>query len=199
MKLSIQMAFPLVWPVGRGRTALSRRKKARFEVPFGIAVDHLLEEIRRMGSVTAVISTNVRGYEQRGVWRPYSLKSEPDDTGVACYFGVEDDPICLSCDRWLRVVDNIRAVGLTIAAMRSLERWGAAERRQAFQGFRALPASHHDWRTVLGLSGKPDYQEVRKQYRRLAASAHPDQGGSEHDMARLNLALEAAKGELDAQ
>jgi len=149
-----------------------------------------------MGARYAVISTNIRGYEKAGAWRPYADAREPDDAGVACYFDLDGDPICLSADKWERVVDNVRAIGLTIQAMRSLDRWGAAERKQAFAGFKTLPASHHDWRTVMDLPGKVDLAEVKKRYRKLPTTAHPDQGGSQDNMAKLNLALEAAKKEL---
>jgi hypothetical protein len=199
MELKGEIAFPLHWPVGRERTKPGQLKGAPFRVSFGIAVDHLLEELRKMGARYTVISTNIRGYEKAGVWRPYADNREPDDAGVACYFDLDGDPICLSGDKWERVVDNVRAIGLTIQAMRSLDRWGAAERKQAFAGFKTLPASHHDWRTVMDLPGKVDLAEVRKRYRKLATTAHPDQGGRESDMAKLNLALEAAKKELGQQ
>jgi hypothetical protein len=38
--------------------------------------------------------------------------------------------------------------------------------------------------------------EVKKRYRELASRAHPDIGGSEHEMVRLNQAFAAAKKEL---
>jgi hypothetical protein len=198
MQLKGEIAYPLQWPAGRERTKSTRRKPAQFKVPFGVAVDGLLEEVRKMKARYVVVSTNIKGYEKSGVWRPYAGEPEPDDVGVACYFDVDGDPVCLSCDKWERVVDNVRAIGLTAAAMRSLERWGAAERKQAFAGFKALPASHHDWRTVMGLSGKVDLGEVKQRYRQLATSAHPDQGGSHDNMAKLNLALSEAKKELGA-
>jgi hypothetical protein len=198
MELKGEIAFPLHWPDGRARTKPGKIQEARFKMSFGVGIDHLLDELRRMGARWAVISTNIKGYEKAGVWRPYADNREPDDSGVACYFDLEGDPICLSCDKWKRVCDNVRAIGLTAAAMRGLERWGAAERKQAFAGFKALPASHHDWRTVLDLPGKVDMVEVKKRYRKLASSAHPDQGGRQDDMTKLNLALEEAKRELGA-
>jgi hypothetical protein len=198
MQLKGEIAFPLHWPAGRERTKPGKLKGAPFKVSFGVAVDELLEELRRMGARWAVISNNIRGYEKAGAWRPYADSRDPEDTGVAVYFDLDGDPICLSCDKWKRVVDNIRAIGKTVEAMRGLERWGAAERKQAFAGFKALPASHHDWRTVFNLTGNVEMAEVKNRYRKLATTAHPDQGGDQHKMSKLNLALEEAKKELGA-
>lgn len=53
------------------------------------------------------------------------------------------------------------------------------------------------WRSVLGLA--PDEQDpdvVRKAYRTRARDAHPDRGGSNEEMARVNEAMSRARDEL---
>ena len=195
-KLTGTMGFPLTWPQDRKRTQARKRERSPFGVNFGVACDRLLNELRKMGARYAVISSNVPGYERQGVWRPYADSGQPDDPAVAVYFDLDGDAICLCCDQWKKVVDNVRAIGLTVEAMRGLERWGAAERKRAFQGFKALPASGDDWRTVLGIAGSPDLGAVKQKYRQLAAAAHPDQGGNPHEMSRINQAFDAAKKEL---
>lgn len=53
------------------------------------------------------------------------------------------------------------------------------------------------WRTVLGVSASErDASTIKKAYRSRAAKAHPDRGGSDADMARLNVALAEAREEL---
>jgi len=50
-----------------------------------------------------------------------------------------------------------------------------------------------DWRAVLGLSFDATLDQVKAVYRRKAAEAHPDRGGSHEAMTKLNEAYEAAK------
>jgi hypothetical protein len=190
------MVYPLRWPHDRPRAPAGERGPARFELPLAAALDDMLVEIERMGGTHIVVSSNMPGYEKNGVWRPYADAREPDDPGVAVYFVLDNQPTCMTCDCWSRVRENIRSIGLTLEAMRGMERWGAAQRRQAFAGFRALPPAASDWRTIFGVSGRPAFAEVKKRYHELAAKAHPDHGGDHAAMAKLNAALEAAQKEL---
>jgi len=57
------------------------------------------------------------------------------------------------------------------------------------------PASN--WRNVLGLSAaENEVSIIKKAYRSRAAKAHPDRGGSDAEMARLNAAFAEARDEL---
>lgn len=53
------------------------------------------------------------------------------------------------------------------------------------------------WRAVLGLApGEQDPDIIRKAYRARARAAHPDRGGSNEEMARVNEAMARARDEL---
>ena len=93
---------------------------------------------------------------------------------------------------------------LTLDAMRALERWGAYTMEQAVEGAKlALPPPEGmetlEWRTVFGavadgLSKHDALAIVNARYRRQAAEANDDQ----KELTRLNLAIEAARKELNA-
>ncbi|MCC5613136.1 hypothetical protein LC612_42290 [Nostoc sp. CHAB 5834] len=60
------------------------------------------------------------------------------------------------------------------------------------------PVYPTSWRTVLGMSVyERDPAKVKLAYARLARKAHPDRGGSDAAMAELNLAMQAAREELN--
>ena len=62
---------------------------------------------------------------------------------------------------------------------------------QAFTGFLALPQPEQPWQ-VLGLQDShPTPDQVEDAYRRLAMQHHPDRGGTEAEMARINAARDA--------
>ncbi len=163
------------------------------------ALERLREEVRRLGgyesSQTLIVSANLA---LRNDGFPRSNQANPSDPGVAIYFKFRKKDRALACDRWDRVADNIVAIAKFIEAMRGQERWGVGSLEQAFVGFTALPPSAVDWRLVLGFSADetPSLERIDARYRDLARKNHPDVGGREADMAKINAARDLALAEL---
>lgn len=176
-------AFPLQWPAGRPRKQWPER--SNFETTLGRSIRDVQEEVRRLGGTGLVISSNL---PLRRDGMPYANASQPQDKGVAVYFRYKKRPMCFACDRWDRIEDNMRAISKTIDALRGIERWGSGQMvEQAFTGFVALPAPEQPWQ-VLGVSSHATRDEIETAYRRLAMQHHPDRGGDEREMARINAA-----------
>ena len=194
-------AFPLEWPHGWPRTR--RRTEPKYKVGYQQAMDEMLRELKLLGASVIVVSTNVP-VRQDGL--PYAdyVRRRIDDPGVAVYFKRKGEPQVIACDAWERVQHNIRAIGLTVAGLRAVQRAGASELlNRAFTGFKALPAnaspsSTRTWREVLGVSSGATIDYAKKRYRKLAAENHPDKAGADVAMVALNLAWEQAKSELGA-
>lgn len=186
-------AFPLTWPQAWPRT--ERPTWARFRTPHGEALNHLLRELNLLGARDVIISSNV---PVRRDGLPYAGYRTPEDPGVAVYFKLEGEDQCIPCDKWNKVSDNIHAVGMTVAALRGLERWGAKEMvNAAFRGFKALPAPgdttiimNESWYSVLGLGENASKDEIRKAYKEKAKLYHPDVGGDEEEFNRIRKAFE---------
>jgi hypothetical protein len=180
-------AFPLNWPHGRPRAHC--RERSQFKTTPGAAVQDVRREVRMLGGKDLVISTNI---ELRKDGFPRADRSPPIDRGVAIYFKLKGKPMSFACDRWDRVEHNMRAIALTIGALRGIERWGSGSMvEQAFTGFAALPAPEQPWQ-VLGVKHNAAREEIDDAYRRLASQHHPDRpGGDEHQMARINAARDA--------
>lgn len=183
-------AYPLYWPEHRPRT--KRREPSRFNVTMGRARDGIVDQVRLMGGENMVISSNVA---VRNDGLPYAQQKRIDDPGVAVYFERKGLSVCFACDRWDTVADNMRAIEKTIEALRGIARWGTGDMMEAaFRGFEALPAP--SWRDDLGLVPGSTLADAEAAYRSRARSAHPDAGGSDEAMARLNSAISAARREL---
>lgn len=148
-----------------------------------------------------VLSTNIRftasGARDRNVSR-----GDPVDPGVALYFELDGKPVALACDRWATVQDNIAAIAAHIDALRGQERWGVADIVQAFAGHMALPPPGggaivtpvaEPWHVVLGVSAGATPGDVRRRFRELAATMHPDAGGNRAQWDRLQRAIDAAR------
>lgn len=188
-------AFPLQWPQGYKRTDSWRRTKSQFKATFENATEAALHELCLMDARNIVITTNVPitkdGY-------PYAELSRRriDDPGVAVYFQRKGKSMVLACDRWSSTAENLRAIALSVAAMRGLDRWGVSDMLdRAFTGFTALPAppKPKPWWEVLGVTPGARGDIVRARYRELAVKHHPDRGGDPAMMAAINRAYEEAQ------
>ncbi|WP_347271875.1 J domain-containing protein [Rhizorhabdus histidinilytica] len=190
-------AYPLTWPASwprarsRGRAKFSQKDARGWAVQATIATarDRLQREVDLLGARDVILSTNV---ELRLDGQPRSDRGNPVDTGAALYFKLKGRDTVLACDRWDRVADNIIAIAKHIEAIRGMDRWGVGTVEQVFTGYQALPAPEQWWQ-VLGVSAAAAVDEIDAAYRRLAPAAHPDRGGSDAAMARLNAARDAGR------
>lgn len=199
-------AWPLYWPEDWKRTDRFKRTGSRYEVNFVKAREDVLRSLKLMGATEKVISTNI---PLRRDGLPLANMREPEDPGVAVYW-VESKweggkrisvTRVMACDQWRTVRDNMRAVGLSLEALRAIKRAGATQvLDQAFKGFTALPAqTGRSWREVLGLVGIEHVTptQVERVYREIAVVRHPDKpGGSNEKMVELNRAREDALREI---
>lgn len=198
--MTIPEAFPLHWPDGYRRTTPAWRAEGTFSVTPGKARDHLVHELELLGATSIVISSDV---PLRRDGLPMANRTEPADPGVAVYFLYEQEQYVFACDRYDRIHKNMRAIGLSIAAMRTIERHGGLEMmRRSFRGFQALPAPDGPppdvpaWAVTLGFeSGDLSLAVYEERYRALARKYHPDFGETSDSsrMADLNAAIAEAR------
>lgn len=188
-------ASPLSWPTGQPR--VRSREFSRFDSKrtLSAATDGVCEQLRMMGARKFIVSTNL---QLRRDGLPRSGQRMPDDPGVAVYFRLGDDDHVMACDRYLRLTDNMWAIAKTMEATRAIERYGVADLRQAFRGYKALPSpdecSVRHWWLVLGLpSATCSFWTAQAAYRKKLKDTHPDHGGSTERLMEVQQAWEHAK------
>lgn len=184
-------ASPLQWPAGKPRCKQPR--PSRFSVKSIEACRRFLwKEISLLGGENIILSTNLV-LRQDG--QPYSAQRQPEDQGAAVYFKYNGRPMCFACDTWEKIQENIYAIGMTINALRGIERWGSHDMmEQAFTSFVALPPQRSAW-DVLGIEPNSGLPTIEDAYKRLARKFHPDNQatGDANKMWELNDARERAK------
>jgi hypothetical protein len=191
--------FPLSWPDGWPRTPRHQQRRAHFgtkqpghikqALTVGQALGRLADELRLLGATSELISTNLN---VRLDGLPRSGQGEPEDQGAALWFWLKKKPLCLACDKWDRVADNIAALAEHIDALRRIDRYGVGSVEQAFAGYVALPAKATDWWVILGVSPNATLDEVNGRFKELARTNHPDTGGNLEEFQRISEARRAA-------
>ena len=178
MPLNYKFSWPLEWPDDYEVTR--QPVTSSFTVTQAVARDEMLRELGLLGASSVVITTNLPVNKQgQVVTRMKATGSE----GVAVYFSRRGNEYVIACDRFNDVWDNMRAVGLSVEAIRRLERYGTRQLlEKALGGLLALPPAPatRSWWQVLGLPAAEVAEEVIKAaYRTLAKRYHPE--GTEPD------------------
>lgn len=187
-------AYPLAWPPGFPRTKF--RERGAFKTSLSGALGNVQDSLRRFALDSGkkleglIISSN------------YSLGVEsPNDPGVSVWFTWDGLQVCIPVDRYTSVASNLQAIHHVIEARRTELRHGTlALVRASFTGFAALPppTGARSWREVLRIDAGASLELAERQYREVARTTHPDNGGSHEAMAELNGAIESARKELGA-
>ncbi|HRN83247.1 MAG TPA: DnaJ domain-containing protein [Hyphomicrobium sp.] len=185
-------AYPLAWPDGWPRTPeQKRRRNSPFKVESNKCREDLMFELRLLGAQNVLVSSDI---PIRVDGTPYADAARRiiRNPGVAVYFTPNGKQMVMARDKYERVEDNLRSIGLAIEAIRAVERHGgAAMMERAFAGFAALPAPRSPFE-ILGVSPSASIADIERAFRAAARKAHPDAGGSTAAMAELNAARDAA-------
>jgi hypothetical protein len=214
--------YPPLWPSNTPRTRPADRLRSNFHTRIkqeGLRPIHrpptvyeaakdLLAEMGRLKASNVVI-TSLLPTRHDGL--PYT-DGRSEDPGVAVWCVYNGRERAFACDQWQTHAENLRAISLSIAALRGLTRWGMADvAERAFAGFAALPPGAPEaleppapppWREVFGVQALAELEPadllavVKARHRKLIAEAHPDAGGDEARTAELNAALDEAEREL---
>lgn len=193
-----EAAYPLSWPIGWPRTkspTTSKFGERGVKPSIDKARRELTAELDRLGGTHAVLSTNLRLRLDGAL---YTDQKVSDDKGVAIYFTLNKERIALACDKWDRVACNITALARHIESIRGQSRWGVGSVKQAFRSYLALPesinldAGYSNCWEFLGLTYPATEKQIQEAYIAKAQIMHPDRGGKDQDMSRLNRARDEA-------
>lgn len=189
----MKQAFPLSWPPAYKRTIT--RVSSKFGLTPEKAQDFLRNEIKLMGAVDLIVSSNVMTRKDGYVYGDMS-STKLDDPGVAIYFNYKKKAIVMCADKYLTPIENLIALAKGIEALRGMERWGVSEfMERAFTGFIQIEGpKEKEWYDVLEVKEDCSADVIKANWRRLCKDWHPDkQKGNSDKFIEINRAYDKAK------
>lgn len=171
------------------------RRKSTFSASWTNTLNDLERELEHLKATDIVIEAETTRDQIRNDGWPYSnAKMGPT---VAISFTSKHGPMRYECGTFLGWQDNIRAIGLTLSALRAVDRYGATHSAEQYRGFAALPpkpaaewaSPAHAAQWLRSIAGIDDPNIPMKDlYRAAAFKAHPDTGGNAELMSKVNRA-----------
>lgn len=188
------------WPDGiERRVAAERHHTSKFDVTLNRAIKDLKDELEeRLEVVSWQLSTAAP--HRKGDGYPYANAS-PDDPAVVVRWSMDvedqDHPAEFEvvCDKWTKLRDNMRELGLWFEEKRKMEGRPVTTRRSEFASARKeLPPGERD-DAMVAESGRPSLSEdeaadllgvhpdspervIKTAFQEAVKTEHPDQGGN---------------------
>ncbi len=185
------------------------RRSPRFKASWSDTQELLAREASYLGADLVVVQIDITEHDLRrdGMIRANTRTKFP---GVRVSFDSRHGPLTYATDAYDAVWSgdmtgwqaNVRAVALTLEALRAVDRYGVGQRGEAYVGWQALPQtasgrmSREEAADLLaaGLDGVTadqllrDPDTVRTAHRILTKRHHPDLGGDTNLFAQINVA-----------
>jgi hypothetical protein len=191
------------WP-GQ-QTPSHKRQRSRFKASYVTTLDDLERELNAIRAKDVVIQCYLDRDDIRNDGWPRS-KARPKQPGVIVTFLQDKDVISMPCDTFLDWEQNVRAIALTLHALRMVSQYGVTKHNEQYQGFKRIEAPRPAAQMTVeeaaefisSISGYPAWNLIQAGrqvfediYRHAARRSHPDLNGGSHEMfVRLQQAAE---------
>ncbi len=158
-----------LWP----RKETAGRISAPFVAPYTKTLDLLEYELGKLKARDIVIQADFAMADLSNDGQPRSGKF-PRSPRVILSFEGSKGALSIPCDRFISWTDNIRAIALSLEALRKVDRYGITVSDEQYRGWAQLPAasgssvSDMPWWSVLGCRRDATRSEVEARYRELA-------------------------------
>jgi hypothetical protein len=157
MSINITFRSLASWPVDP--TPSYRRRRSPFRASWAKTIDLLEDELRRINAKNVVIEADCPPSEIRidGHLRAGAKLRGP---GVVISIDSPKGSLRFPCDAFLDWQDNVRAIALSLEALRTIDRYGVTRRAEQYKGWTALPDSRQEQKTAQQLAAEWIVQQM---------------------------------------
>jgi hypothetical protein len=164
---------------------------SQFRAAWSQTVSLLAKELRQLDAEHIVLQLAVTERDLRvdgmpranaRLWNPAVILSFDSKYGPLRYATGEYDD-------WQ---DNVRAIALSMQALRAVDRYGVSKRGEQYTGWRAIPMSTDSAGSLQNAQQAQEYldREFGGDLRRALFETHPDHGGDSDEFRRVVRAKE---------
>ncbi len=185
-----------------GLVTRNRQSGATFRAPWSKTLDLIGKETAALGARLVVIQVDVTEGDLRrdGMLRANAKVGFP---GVRVSFDSRHGPLTYASDTYTEWRANVRAIALSLQALRAVDRYGVSKSGEQYRGWAAIesgagPLMSADAASrfvaqqagggfdAAGVLADPEIRA--RAYRAAARRLHPDAGGDPDDFKRLGAA-----------
>lgn len=196
------------WPGSR----TPKRKDSPFDVKYLKLLDDLGRELRHLRARDIVVQAHLTLADLRNDGWPRSDAKFYDPGIVLSFRAGEGDEIAFPCDTYKSWQGNLRAICLTLTALRAIDRYGVTKRKEQYSGWKRLAAPNQEMKrdaewalnhlahlaNVQPSAIRNNANSIDLAYRAAARKAHPDSGGNTEAFQLLQDAVAILKKTLAA-
>lgn len=184
------------------RSTTFQRRESRFSADVSQTLTLLNFELDKIKAQNAVVQVGKTADDFRNDGTPRTKYVAPP---VVLSFEREGKAISMPCDTFLDWRDNLRAIALSLEALRAVDRYGVTQSGEQYRGWEALSAPQPTeseefldrdeaakWlKEFSGISWVVIFNnptERERAYRIAARKLHPDAGGDAAQFRKLQIA-----------
>lgn len=177
------------------------RRRSQFKAKYDATLDLLFREAELLGAELLVLQVDLTERDIRIDGLPRASARYGDNPGVIVSFDSIHGPLRYATDTFDDWRSNLRAIALSLEALRAVDRYGVSKRGEQYRGWRALTAGSgsslfatraeaETWmRKCAEESGIGSWAGWEALYKALAKKMHPDADGGSTDLwERLDAA-----------
>lgn len=184
----------VVRPISDRTAFTGRHRPTPFASHWGATEGLLERELRQLAARDVVLELDFQEGQLRLDGRPYAnAKAASSATRIA--FESKFGPLTYATDVFPTWQDNVRAIALSLEALRRVDRYGVVKRGEQYAGFKALPAgramaaSHMTRDEALSVLAdiheipvehfNTDPSSLASSWKRARRHAHPDRNNDD--------------------
>jgi hypothetical protein len=188
MRVDITWRELEAWPPNRKPT--SPRRPGAFKANVAQTIGELEEELAKIKATEVVVELDVDRRELRVSGEPGARTRTRTTPGIVLHYVDRDKrAVTMPCDRYASWDMNLRALMLTLRALRAVDRYGATAQGEQYRGWTALPSittpsmsTEKAARTIVSFAGGKFSEsrvlasaaECRTALQHAMAKTHPD-------------------------
>lgn len=172
------------WP----RPETRNRQRSLFSAPWRETLKLLDRELHHLGAAgrrapsVLQIAMRERDFRIDGMPRANAVPSHP---GVILNVESDKGPLAFPCDKFDRWQDNLRAIALSLEALRRVDRYGTTPGNEQYRGWQAIEAKPsmtakaavEYLATVAGMPPPSSQEGIALAYKKARHASHPDRSG----------------------